>query len=639
MEYCLIEKWQPDYILPENSTAVALTQEAIFYLEQSRIQYITLEDFYTSGEIKRDADEFLLRQLSWFDDFDQLLKEIFPDADRLNVNLATIYYYWIKYAVDNIISTERILKKFVESASPTKIWFIEQQYISNENKQRFYYGFENAESTYSCLIEPICRKYGINFQRLAFDRVKHSKNNLSIRQYSKGNIGLNAMKLSIKKFLPGSILSFRNRLIQKFRHLYILLKSGRFRHNHRNIFVLRSSALVKGFCIDMRRHGFDLLFKAGNRVKKLSCWPWSKRIEINRFREIRVKDGLNWPDIFRCLSDGEIMGRINQECGLDVSSVLNSRFEYFLKETCPEILAKIQDYIEFYDKNKIDFVVTDMVWTIDEHAALTAARLSRTTKGVGIAHGADAYETRSRFFYLTRQFDLFFCLSEDEAECERNLAKLFHYAYPEVHVFSYFQREYFRKFGENKPFRYLFPAKKKRIVVFVPIVCGQRPGRPIELIQPFPMEYVKWHRALAEYLSKRDDYFFIWKGFFLTYQTFDLTAETIKERRYRNIQFDSGKLTRWFPVADRILLDVPSTAFFETIYSGLPAMALYRPSDEQLRKDACEKFRFSLRPYTSIDEGLKLVGEFLDGNREKYIIPHSEIEISIPEILKSHLSG
>ena len=70
---------------------------------------------------------------------------------------------------------------------------------------------------------------------------------------------------------------------------------------------------------------------------------------------------------------------------------------------------------------------------------------------------------------------------------------------------------------------------------------------------PFPMEYVKWHKALLEYFSTKVDYNFIWKGFFLPNQKFDLMSAIINQAEYNNIIFRSDRFERYFNKSNKYL--------------------------------------------------------------------------------------
>ena len=164
-------------------------------------------------------------------------------------------------------------------------------------------------------------------------------------------------------------------------------------------------------------------------------------------------------------------------------------------------------------------------------------------------------------------------------------------------------------------------------------MCTPWPQRPIEKTQPFPMEYVKWHKDLLKYFSNKKDYRVIWKGFTLPDQRFDLAQRIIDDVAYENIEYHRNKLTYWFGKVDKIIFDTPSTAFFQSIFSGIPSLALYRPKDQRLRENAYGEFGSSLQPYNNIDEGIELVDKFLNGNSLDYIIQLESEDISASEIL------
>lgn len=638
MDYCLIEKWNSNCTLPEKCKAVALTEEAIFYLEHCGIQYITLEEFYASYEIRGNVDEFLMDQLSWFDDFDKLLKETFPDAKKLGINLATIYFYGIKRVVDNVILATRILRKFIESVNPDKIWYIGPRRSTEEFDDLLSSGcsqnhpfdsildpdFKTGENPYSLLIAPLCKAYNISFQRLSLNIPINPKNETSMMKVSRTCIDTVRLRRMVIKHFP----------IDMFRSIYIYLKSMRTNLTKGSVLLLRNTGSMEAFCVDMRKSGFEIFIKGSAGIRKLSWQLWRKGMEVERTAQ-RTQDIRE--DIIDEIVNGDLMEWINRHAGLDVSSLLSSRFRHFFYKICPELLARIQDYIKFYNKNKINFVIAPNIWTIDEHAAVAAARLALSTKSIGIAHGSDVYECKSRFFFSNRHYDFLFSFSSADAEHERWLGKYFDYNYPKIYEFPYFQKRISKKSKQNRKIKSVSFSSKRRVVLFIPIIYGTPPGRSIQLNQPFPMEYVQWHRALLNFFAKRKDTFFIWKGLVQPEQQFDLMAELIKEKRHENVKFDTDKLSRWFPYVERVLLDIPSTAFFESIYSHMPVMSLYRPKYQILRKNAHDSFGSSMRAYNSIDDGLRLVEEFLDGQKEKYIVPFSESDAFLPETLITHL--
>ncbi len=634
MHYYLIEDFDESLSFPEDCTVVALDYDAIFKLEKLGRSFVTLEDFYTSGEMRGDTDAFMKQQLLWFKDFDEFIKDVYPGAQRLDANLASIYYYWIKYCVDNIILSTKILKRFIESTKPEKISFLTKD--PGPDRIEHVLSFKRAESTYSRLIEPICETEGIAFERLVLVNEGEIGKDTSFKLWHNKDRSLRQL---IDEIIPYQITNLLKKVRNRcYVYIYLFKTASFFGKGAGNVLVLNDPLFIKDFLGDEQKNQYKYFFHENGSVRKYSLTDLSEKLDIDGNHWASISESIDWNVALQSLCNGKIMGWINGHCGLDVSLVLLSRFELFLREICPKIISLIPVYIKLYDKYNIDLVITSRIWTVEEHAAIAAVRYSSNTKSVYLHHGADAVEARSRTFKLVRFFDLYFVSSEEEAEHERNLLEEFHFNSTKVFSSSYFQKKYSRLMKVKYPRKKFQEENGKPIVLFIPVWCSPWASRPVEKNQPFPMEYVKWHRSLADLFSTRKDYHFIWKGFYAPNQKIDLMQEILREQKYDNISFYSNKLTSWLPVVERVLCDSPSTPFFEAIYSRLPVMGLYRPEDQRLHKNYYECFDKSLRAYSSINEGIKLVREFLDNNSEQYVVSLQETGTSGAEILDTVLS-
>ena len=619
MRYCLVEDWSPETVLPEDCIYVALTQYAISQFEKHGVPYITLEDFYTSGEIRGDTDLFLNEQLDWFDTFDDYIAKLYHDAARMEIKLASLYYYWIKYAVDNIILTSKVLKKFIAATHPQKVFILCKKAASD--KLEHILSFRNMESTYSLLINIACTSEGIEFERLTLAQQNESghKNNLN----------------RFQPLIPVLKEKFRN--TRSFYYNYTNLRQpllGSFQEKKVRIFLLQTSYFMLDFCREAKKAGFEFYVLEGSQIIQYEAFRRKIILDIDQDFKSEITTDETYYKTSAKADIEKINQWVNAQCGFDVNSVLESRFTKFSEDICSEILALIPGFLDFYRDHNIDYVATPSIWSVEDHAAIAAVRKAPKTKGVGFNHGIDAFEAKSRFFKVTRQFDFLFVSSQEEAEHERMLVKEFNQTCPVVHAAKYFRNKYshapaYKKRGNKNIDR------GKPLVVFVPVMCVPWPQRPVELTQPFPMEYMEWHKALAEFMASRPDFHFIWKGLYQPNQTFDYMAEYIEKRNFSNITFQSGKLNRWLLVAQKVICDSPSTAFFEAIFSKVPVLSLYRPRDQRLRNNATNAYGRSLAPYSSIDEGLAQVAEFLCVAPDDYrvSIPHSQT--NVPELLRS----
>lgn len=133
---------------------------------------------------------------------------------------------------------------------------------------------------------------------------------------------------------------------------------------------------------------------------------------------------------------------INNKCELNISKVIHSRIDEFIKIICPNIIYLVPIFSKYYEKEKIDYVVTSHIFTIEEHAAIAAATINENTKSIYIHHGADAMKGKSKHFKLVRYFDYFFTLTKGEAENENEIKNEFLKSSPIIHSVDYMSNRF-----------------------------------------------------------------------------------------------------------------------------------------------------------------------------------------------------
>jgi len=428
LKYCLIEHLNPEYKLPTGCIYVALNQEAVYYLDKRNINYITFEDYYTSGEIRGNTDEYLVGQLKWFDEFDDLLKELYPEAKRLNLDLATIYYYWLKYMIDNIILTCRVIEVFIKKENPKKIIFINNNHGDDETKHWSHIlHFQGVESTYSRLINTLCKKHGIQFERIILPiTINSHTNKISIRKKA-----INYFPILYKIF---NWIRYNRKIPRFFFLFYPISKKEKY-----NILLLSSHDIVYEFAKDIKFNSIKYFFHKSGIIYYFKSIFFQKTILKNNSRHIRTESG---EDNLSSIDLKNIYDWINNKCDLNVEDALRSRIEQFINVICPEIIRLIPYYMKFYKEKNIKYIVASHIFTIEEHAALAAARLSKNTKSVYIHHGSDAFEAKSRYFYLDRYFDYYISGTKGEEEHEIRLRDEFGGKSPIIFHKNYLYNKY-----------------------------------------------------------------------------------------------------------------------------------------------------------------------------------------------------
>ena len=628
MEYCFIEKWQSERKLPENCKAVALTPNASCQLDKAGISYVTFGDFFSSGKIRGDADKYLESQVLWFKEFDRFICDIFSEAKKMQIGLPSLFFHNIKYLVDCLVLTSKIVRRFIEMTKPSKIWYVPEIY--GEDKIRRWNWFNFGKSSFHHLTPLICKKDNIPFEELKFECESSFSAAGDEESAMDSVLGRN---IALKNNLLAELRSIKKRLSR-----YSCLFNKPMLNGDKkaaNVFVVRELSYTNDFYRDSKKAGFNVYYKENDNIYKLDWLSSGAKVNFKNGNNFDPANGINFTAALNDLVNGNIMRWINDQCGVDVSSILYPRLKFFLEEVFPEAIIRIKKYVEFYDNYNIDFVISYAVSTVDDFAAIAAARISRSTKSVSFNHGVDAYAEKLKFFADHGLFDIVFANVEEEASHIKGLSELFGFSGISAHEYSYFRKKFYgiREKRKNK----MVKKHDKPLVLFLPIMRVERMNMPIGKLQSLQWDYFKWHSFLMDYFSSRNDFVFVWKSLVQRHGRGDTISQMMKDRAPENVIYSNTNIQEWFLSADWVICDIPSTAFFECVFAGLPVLSLYRPEDQHLRESACRSYASSLRPYSNVKEGVRAVEDFLNSDPRKYIVPHDPVEVLVPEILKTHL--
>jgi hypothetical protein len=644
MECCFVEKWCSEYSVPQNCKIIALNNNASHQLDKCGVEHETPADYFTSGEIRGDDDAFLESQLLWIEKFDEFIREIYPETKEIRIGLASLYSRNIKYLVDCVILTSRVLNRLIGILAPTKIYFFPDIY--GEDTIYRWQWFHSGESSFMRMIGLICREKNISLDIITAEKGKQD----SIQTKKERSDIFTSMILFadaiVRKLSFVNERFLRNVTDWHTRCRFFSINSFFTRKRERyNILIMKNNAFFYDFCRDenfskdCQKNNFNVIFKNGDRVRDFCLSPFGKSRKISS----TVRENNKVINIFdqdRIMSDlvrGDIMKWINEQCGLDVSAVLDSRFRYLLFDLFPETISRVKTFMNFFNRNNIDYILYYSLSEVDDFAAVAAAKSSKFTKTVAFAHGADVFESKIRYYSEYRYSDLYFACTNGEAENMKYLAEWFGDKHFNANEYSHFKNIISSSTSISKRNKYVFKHGKP-VILYIPVVRRDRMHMPIQNTQMLQWDYLKWHHALIDYFLSRTDFHFIWKGINPSFEKEDQIFQLLKDRKAVNVDFASDRLHEWLSIADKALCDMPSTAFFECMFKKIPVLALYRPADQKLRKNAYAAYGSSLQPYSTIDEGIQAVGGLLDTDPEKYIVTSAKSNVSAPNIMVEHLA-
>ena len=586
MEYCLIEDLNSNIPLPNNCQLVALTVDASSKLDNLGIEYSIIDDYLNMKDTYGDVDTYLSSQLKWFKSFDKMVKELYGDAKTLNIDLPELYFYNIKYLVDQIILTSRMLNGFFEKARPNKVWFYSQVFGEDyfDRWSWFYFG----DSSFSRIVDLICEKKQIKLEKKIINATYTKSDN----PFHDGTI-LSKVKQLIPRSIKNSIKSSKN-------NLEIALRPSSNK-NKKTIFIIKSNGYVQEFCRDAVENGYKIKY-FNKKMLDDSSFPIIENANV----------GADY------LKNSNLMKWINDKCEFDTYDIIKDRFHYLLNSLFPETLSMIISFMSIYEKEKVDFVLNYSLGTEIDFAAAMAAKINKSTKSVGFYHGMDAFKAPFRYFMEIKHFDIYFSSTSGEVEHFSELSKQFdNHSKSIISEYPYLRNKMVKLRN-----RYTHPLdnSKKPIVLYLPIMRKIRSNMPIDLSIPLNMSMLKWHMALIDYFSSKIDNHFIWKAYLHSPFNYDPIENYIKKKKFKNLTFSNIKLQNWLPKVDRVICDVPSTAFFEASLSGKSVITFFDKDIQQFRESVFDTFGSSIKSFKNIDEGIKIIDEFLHDESGKYVV-------------------
>ena len=255
MHYILVEDFNQEIKISKNCIVIALSPDAIYKLEKLGINYILLEDFIKMNQLYGDTESYLNSQIAWFKEFDDYIKLLSEETRTLNINFATLYFYNIKYLIDQVIVSVRLIKTFIEKKQPKKITFISQ--VIDKDKldrwQWYYFG----ESSISRVIEPCCELFDIPVTKVKIYTKKSRRHRFLTK--------IDFID-TIKYILPRKIKTklkyerAKNRLNNINRDTY----KG-------NILVIKTVGYVEDFCKDAIKNGYKIIFFNESKLDIYAC--------------------------------------------------------------------------------------------------------------------------------------------------------------------------------------------------------------------------------------------------------------------------------------------------------------------------------------------------------------------------------
>ncbi len=607
---------------------VALTPEVCTQLIEAGISYQVLDETCIERELGKDVHSYFFDQIEWFRDFDEFLKKNIEYCRINNVSLATAHYYQIKWLMDSAISYSYVLRCFIQEYAPEKIVHVTADIGGNTNLS-IYNIFCSPTTTIAQLLPYVCNSLGIAFDQktLLFKKQKRSLFSLSLLKGDTKNI---LLKLNFKSFL--SFVRF-----QKYRYLVrrnkpmkllsiLFLHAGCFSVDD----VIRQSLFAGAQVFTM---GKDIINRENgimhNRTAILG------KGDDSAFADAVKVQCLSTAQV--CQSQKSLFSWVQQRSGIAVDGFLMPYLKHFISHICYDTIVKAEKFVEFYDRKNIDMVVMRSSSEYDSAFTLIAAKMRSRVKSVCVQHSSTAIDALLWPMTELGEFFDYYLATDGLSEGYFNFYRKYQIMQDcqvkqTAHYYRSIQARYKKKPHQRGRERIIFAPADALADASVGFnnfnVPFHRNG----------IEYFEYLRYLLEYFSKRQDKFFIFKYRFGPHMIEKVVVPYITSQGYTNIVVESRPLIDCFHLAQRVILDYPSSGLFEAAAAGLPVMSLYK-QNLTIWPDAARFFGCSLRPFEDAQEAKEEIERFLDDDPSNYVHRLPLSDDSAIEVLRGIARG
>jgi len=600
----LFEDYDPSHSHNYNEEKiVSLTPAVSYLLSRRKIKHHTLkdyEDYYDEKQLKTYEEEYFFRQIKWFDCFDNFIKDKIPFCKEYDIPLAKANYLRIKYFVDTVIINSFVLSQFFQNNRDLKeIIYVHTPIGEYENYSIFDFK-PKSRKVFSELLQLFCKKYNVVFtEQLIAIEDKAQQGKYFLDSFRK-NIFLKNQAKNIVNFIKyekyKKLISIKN----YFKDLNILfMHAGSVDIDYPIKEVMKYKANI--FVWEKGR-----IIQEDNLLRKQIDVP---ELDENYFNKLQKECEAGAGSLEK---DNEIISWISNECLLDVSSIILPFLRFFISKDCFYILRDAENMFNFYKQNEIDYVFARGNTDRNSLGPLVAAKYMKGSESVCVQHACLAvdtevfgvFETETYNYTLTRDSisqDYFECSLKDRYRTDCKFVQSSHYL-------KSIEKEYSRKKKREKREKIVYVEKR----FLGRVRCFNKIGYSLNW-------YFEFQREIINYFVQETGFDFIYKHTQGQEWAEHSILRHVKDSGSGNIEVYSGHFLKTIKFADRVIMDYPSGALFEAAASGKPVLCIYADYFSVL-KQAEDIFGKSLQKFSSIDEAILIIKEFLYSDPEGYIV-------------------
>ena len=604
----LVEKYQVGMTFPDG-TVVALTPQACYQLDQQKIPYQIPEDYYDWVEQNKQDWPYLNDQLAWLDKIDDELLKVSAALKEINFRPLRLYRFYLKHSVDVIVLNAKMLGSILDDVKPQKIVYL---YEEKETTPLDWQLRHRDENILIKLLPLVSAARNISYVAQALPQSWGGND---------GNkINVSGLKVTVIK------------LISILRKVYVILKnswltlSGRPKAKkaaglQKTFFLLKKNWGLTSFAVDADQRGHKVYWLENDEIYRFNKFYGKQRVGKWKIGLLPVSEKVQaeWEAIFTKLNTGNLVcSWINQQSGLDVSSIFRPTLKYFIENICPVLIKYAKQFRNIYSELNVDYVLTPHRWELFEFAALEVAKQRPATTAVMVTHGysvvdssVDKLTEMCVDHYVATDQELAQYLNEKisgEIDSPKKIssAKLWFDSRLKA-VNAYRQQQ-----GEA-------PTRTKPRIVYVPTFFNGIQRRRLDACHYPDCWYYKLHQALLSYLASLKDYDFIYKAKSGGELLRNPVKAYLQNEKIQNVTFSQNSLLEEYKYADKVITDYPSTPLIEALAMGIPTLVIPHVGIH-IRESAKKKFGKILQSFETFEQLKTGIATFLNAKDSEYLI-------------------
>lgn len=602
LKYYMVEEYS-DLAGSDACNIVALSPQAAFSLDAKGLPYTMLDDYYCEKDLRSDEDKYFLMQLEWIDKLDNIIRNNLEFCRIHDIGLLRrIFYLPFKYIVDHTIIETRIIRSFIEKKKPEEIVYI---YDSRKRKNpvNLYQWIDKGTNFYKEILSMMASKYGFSVSAvdLANESVKDDAAPLKKNNTRK-------VYLLIKHIAKSIYLAV------KHNKLTPLFAGKKYAKDKLNVLFLHSGCEPQDFLIkDFLRKGAGIFVKENSDIFFENKFFRTKVLNLGRTdrgKESVSKIGAEIKTAMPALyTKGRLLDWVSEQCSLDITPVLKPFMEHLFLDMAVAAIIESEKIADFCKDNKIDFVIARAGTDSDPVSGLMASNCVKDIKSVCFQHGCYALDFKMLHITEAGMFDIYFAsddlsekyFKEESPAYIKNRCVVFQ----EPHALRRIKRRDRVKSNNTGKVLYI-PANHSFYL------------RYFNNLDYSATWYYRFQKEVLSFLATKNDTTFIYK-----HSKHGWCSESIisyiEKMEYKNIVVEDGRIPRYLPMVEKVIIDCPSTPLFEAAAFGMPVLAIFR-DHMPLWKPASGFFGRSLQPFGTTAEAIEKMDLFLKSKPEEYNI-------------------